>query len=391
MFIEIRPSRLTDAEGKLTGFRGVAVDITERKRAELALRESEEKFRSFVETSPDMIWEIDLQGKFRYISPTVLPILGYPPEAVIGRSITDLVADQSRAAAAQALAHDVMSAENPLPRLEIPARHRDGHEVILEIRPAFTGTDGRRDGLRGVAVDITERKRAEETIRKANRQLTLLGGITRHDILNKVAVAHGFLKIAGMKTGDPAAMAEYLAKTEAAIADIREQIGFTRIYENLGTQKPQWILLDDAIRRIQVPATISLHSTLQGISVYADPMLERVFFNLLDNSVRHGQRVTGIRVSSRRSGDDLVIVWEDNGVGIAADEKERIFERGFGKNTGLGMFLVREILSLTGIAIAETGKPGTGARFEIVVPEGGWLAAEPEDNPPGSSRPPAGS
>ena len=99
-------------------------------------------------------------------------------------------------------------------------------------------------------------------------------------------------------------------------------------------------------------------------------MLEKVFFNLLDNAVRHGERVTQIRVSSRPSGEDLVIVWEDNGVGIPADHKERIFERGFGKHTGLGMFLVKEILSLTGIKVTETGEPGKGARFEILVPEG---------------------
>jgi signal transduction histidine kinase len=75
---------------------------------------------------------------------------------------------------------------------------------------------------------------------------------------------------------------------------------------------------------------------------------------------------------SHQSGEDLVVAWVDNGVGIPAKHKERIFERGFGKNTGLGMFLAREILSLTGITITETGDPGSGARFEMVVPKGMW-------------------
>jgi signal transduction histidine kinase len=66
----------------------------------------------------------------------------------------------------------------------------------------------------------------------------------------------------------------------------------------------------------------------------------------------------------------LVLICEDDGVGVVADEKERIFERDFGKNTGLGLFLSREILSITGISIVETGEPGTGARFEITVPKG---------------------
>jgi signal transduction histidine kinase len=113
---------------------------------------------------------------------------------------------------------------------------------------------------------------------------------------------------------------------------------------------------------------MTLNADLNGVEVFADPMLEKVFSNLLDNSIRHGQRVTEIRVSSKRSGEDLVVMWEDNGVGVAYQDKERIFSRGFGKNTGLGLFLVREILSLTCITIKETGTPASGARFEITVP-----------------------
>ena len=74
-------------------------------------------------------------------------------------------------------------------------------------------------------------------------------------------------------------------------------------------------------------------------------------------------------------GTALVITWEDNGMGIAEDDKEKIFRRGYGKNTGMGLFLVREILSLTGISIRETGVAGSGARFEIVVPEGKYRLA----------------
>jgi signal transduction histidine kinase len=111
---------------------------------------------------------------------------------------------------------------------------------------------------------------------------------------------------------------------------------------------------------------------MQNISIFADPMLEKVFFNLLDNSVRHGQHVTEIRVSAHESENELTVFWEDNGVGITMQEKEKIFERGYGKNTGFGMFLVREILLLTGILICETGEEGKGARFEILVPKGAY-------------------
>ncbi|MEI6842245.1 MAG: ATP-binding protein, partial [Methanomicrobiales archaeon] len=87
---------------------------------------------------------------------------------------------------------------------------------------------------------------------------------------------------------------------------------------------------------------------------------------------RYGGKITSIRFSALESGDDQGIVCKDDGDGVIAEEKEKIFERGFGKNTGLGLALSREILSITGITIRETGEPGKGARFEMVVPEGMW-------------------
>jgi signal transduction histidine kinase len=99
-------------------------------------------------------------------------------------------------------------------------------------------------------------------------------------------------------------------------------------------------------------------------------MLERVFFNLIDNAVRHGDTVTAIRVTCQPDPDGLVIIVGDNGVGVPSDQKEKIFEKGYGKHTGFGLFLAREILAITGIIILETGSQGKGARFEIIVPKG---------------------
>jgi signal transduction histidine kinase len=118
--------------------------------------------------------------------------------------------------------------------------------------------------------------------------------------------------------------------------------------------------------------SLTLSLTLGGLEVCADPLLDRVVANLLENSVRHGVHVTEIHVSFRKSGAGMAVIWEDNGVGIAADLKERIFEEGFGTNTGLGLFLCREILSGTGITMTETGIPGKGARFEFFIPEHNW-------------------
>jgi PAS domain S-box-containing protein len=147
---------------------GITGDITEQKKAENALRESEEKYRTIVETSPNMIWEVDLQGKFRYISPMVQKIMGYTPEEMIGRSVTDLVSEHRRSFAMKEFSKFI-SCEGPSLPIEVPARHRNGSELILEIRPArMIGPDGNLIGFHGVAVDITDRKRSEEAFRREN-------------------------------------------------------------------------------------------------------------------------------------------------------------------------------------------------------------------------------
>jgi signal transduction histidine kinase len=110
---------------------------------------------------------------------------------------------------------------------------------------------------------------------------------------------------------------------------------------------------------------------LEDIELYADPLLPRIFYNLLANSIQHGDhQMTKIRLYGQLSGETFILFYEDNGTGIPLDEKGKIFEFGYGKGTGFGLFLTREFLGYTGMTITETGEWGKGARFEIVVPPG---------------------
>jgi PAS domain S-box-containing protein len=231
-----------------------------------------------------------------------------------------------------------------------------------------------------VGRDITERRKAEDAIRLANRQLNLFSSITRHDIRNQLMALKGYLGISSKYPDDPVRIDECIKKEIAIVRTIENQINLTRIFEGMGEKDPVWQPVFPLVKKA-MSAFLMINVTVDfdgaDIEVLADPMFEKVFTNLLDNSIRHGQRVTEIRVSSHQSGRDLVVVWEDNGTGVAADEKERIFGQGFGKNTGLGLFLIREILSLTGITITETGEPGKGARFEITVPDRQYRSVDP--------------
>lgn len=107
-----------------------------------------------------------------------------------------------------------------------------------------------------------------------------------------------------------------------------------------------------------------------GLEVYADPLIAKVFFNLVDNAVRHGGGITTIRFAVEEQDGEAIIVCEDDGEGVPPAEKERIFEHGYGKNTGFGLTISREILDITGIGIREVGDAGRGARFEMIVPPG---------------------
>jgi signal transduction histidine kinase len=220
--------------------------------------------------------------------------------------------------------------------------------------------------------DITQRRQAEETIAAANKKLILLANITRHDLLNQVTALFGHLELLALEDRDPRSSG-HLDAMRKSLETIHEQLEFTRDYQDLGLKKPEW--QDAGVEFTRASGAfseenIAFSCETGGVEILADPMIGQVFYNLMDNSLRHGERVSEIRLSVKKDDPYLVLVYEDNGTGVLPEEKEKIFQKGFGKHTGLGMFLIQEILSITGITIRETGTYPLGARFEIRVPQG---------------------
>ncbi len=221
-----------------------------------------------------------------------------------------------------------------------------------------------------------ELRHAEEALRLANRKLNLLSSITRHDIRNQLHGLKAFLELSKESPGDVQKMSRYITSAEQAADAIERQIAFTKEYEDLGVMAPVWQNLDACVKKVEKSLPLrEVHLVMDSLDVmvYADPLLEKVFYNLVDNALRYGgEEMTMIRIASQESETGLVISLEDDGTGIMAEDKKRLFERGFGKHTGLGLFLSREILSITGISITENGEPGKGARFAILVPKGAY-------------------
>jgi signal transduction histidine kinase len=233
---------------------------------------------------------------------------------------------------------------------------------------------------RELAHATEELSRSEDALRLSVKKLNLLSSITRHDVLNQIMALGAYLELTRMSVTDPV-VRDYIEKEKLTLKRIEEQINFTRDYEGLGMKSPVWQNAREKILQacnsLNLGA-VNLNISFGDLEIYADPLLVKVFFNLAGNALLHGQEFTRIDCSAHERGDSLVLVVEDDGVGVPHEEKENIFTRRFYQHSGYGLFLSREILGITGITITETGEPGKGARFEILIPHGKFRNVDPK-------------
>jgi len=327
--------------------------------------ESEEKYRNVFRAENSPLLLIDQESfAIEDLNDAACQTYGYFRNELIGRGILDLYSDPEKA---------LKDIRKKRPGVH-PYYHRrkDGSVFPADVSTAFFSLKGRPVFVNSVR-DMTKTKKMEEMLKLTNIKLNLLLGITRHDVLNKLTVLMAYNELISNKTDDPEirSMLEGQRKTTHAI---QRQIDFTREYENLGVKGLRWQRVDEIIARTQdhFLKTIRLTVNVGDLEVYADPLIEKVFYNLFDNAFRYGEGISEITVSNRISGEKLEIIFEDNGIGIPTEEKEKIFYQGYGKNSGLGLFLSREILSITGMSIRESGEFRKGARFEIGIPSGSY-------------------
>jgi len=364
-YIECTSSPILNGEGEVELIIERLHDITDRKAAESALRRSEAEKAAILNSMPVMLAYYDTDMRVLYANKISGDSVGSLPEDLIGRHCYEIWYGRTDPCENCPLIRSLATGEVEEEVVTTP----DGRTFHLRGCPVYDEKGGIA-GLIEFAMDITEQKATEEAIHAANKKLRILSGITRHDILNQVMALQGFLQFAEEKSIDPE-QAGYLSEVKKAAKAMERQIEFTRSYEELGMEKPAWSAFSTMIEGIN-DTRLPIRHECDGYEVLADPMIEKVFANLMENTRNHAEGATGVEIRCEIRDGNLIIIWEDDGPGVPDAEKEDIFQRGIGKHTGLGLFLSREILAITGITICENGIYGKGARFEMQVPKEAW-------------------
>ncbi|OPX70672.1 MAG: sensory histidine kinase AtoS [Methanoregulaceae archaeon PtaB.Bin108] len=377
--VQLSANLIYNASGTPIGMLASFIDITDRKAAEDALAKSEYLFHTMADWTFDWEYWKDPDRNVLYVSPSVEWITGYSDkEFVADAGLVDRIIHPDDRALWEEHVRLHQPGVQPHITAEVEFRiiRRDGStRWIAHVCRSILTEGGTFAGTRVSNRDITDRKRAEDALALASKKLDLLSSITRHDILNQVTVLLGYIDILSDESLTPE-LTEYLHHMDIAARTIQRQIEFTREYRELGVQAPVWLNISELVMEGEAGLPmddIRLSMNRTDVEVFGDKLLGKVFYNLIDNALRYGgKQMTTITVTAYEEDHSLVILFADNGAGIPDEDKQKLFKKGFGKNTGLGLFLSREILAITGITITEDGEPGKGARFRMTVPKGSY-------------------
>ncbi|HEY3420933.1 MAG TPA: PAS domain S-box protein [Methanomassiliicoccales archaeon] len=347
-------------------------DITERKRLEKELRESEEFHRHLMSNLSIGVVIIDpVKRTIESVNEAAAAMLGCDEREMVGDVCHDYLCPGLNGVC------PVCDSGMEVKNLERTLMCADGSNRPILKTVKKISIHGKERMLE-CFMDITEREKAQSALRETNKKLNLLSNITRHDINNQLIVLTGYLGL--MESVQNASAAElYLAKAQKAAERISAMIQFTKTYEDIGIHAPSWQNVHELVEKCSADLHLGgieiVNDLPRSTEIFADPLISKVFLNLIQNAKIHGGDIKTIRFSVDDRDGSRAIICEDDGVGIQSDIKEKLFTKGFGKGHGFGLFLSREILSITGIDMTEQGMTGKGAKFVISVPVSGIRGA----------------
>ncbi len=357
----------------------IARDITERKKAETLVLESQQRFQSLFSNNPEATIYTDVDFTVVDVNQRFTTLFGYSSNEVKGKNINDLIVSRDHVEEAEMLGRKAMEgyAHSDTVRMR-----KDKSLVSVSISAAPVIVRDQLEGYVGVYKDISRLKKAEEELRETmeklqvmNEKLRVVGSLTRHDIRNKLTAVTGNTYLARKKLPENSEVLEYLGQIEASAEQTVRVLDFAKTYEMLGVEQLDFVDVEKTIND-----AISLHSGLNeikvmndchGLTVLADSLLRQLFYNLIDDSLKYGKKLTSIRIHYEEKSDHLNIIYEDDGVGIPASEKPKLFNQGYstGGSTGYGLYLIKKMTEVYGWTIKENGEAGRGAVFFMTIPK----------------------
>jgi PAS domain S-box-containing protein len=362
------PEERQDEIGDLTtSINGMLASLEQAQQERLT---SEQRLSRLIDLVEEGICLIGPDGLIWFANPTLASIFGTSVHDLTGTPIHALIAPEGTVSPGDMVGMCPSSLTSG--QHEYHNKTETGRDIWVRIATAPYPLETGKMGYLCVVTDITPFKHAERNLLLSNKKLALLGSMTRHDIVNQLTTIRGMLGLIKRKNQDHS-LDQLIGSAEDASERINKHIEFSKEYQKAGIEAPRWQDLRTVwnlayamSRRRGLTFTV----TGDDFEVYADQLLQKVFYNLIENSLRHGKDVFYITVSTKMDGSDLLILYEDDGGGVVDTMKERIFERGVGTGTGWGLFFVQEVLELTRMSIKESGTYGIGVLFTITVPEG---------------------
>jgi PAS domain S-box-containing protein len=343
-------------------------EIEARQRSNLELERSERKYRELVENANSIILRVNEQGTITFFNEFAEKFFGFSQDEIIGKNIVGpIIADKDGVdKETEELVRRFLKPPEYLAINELECCKKNGEPVWIawNNKAVFDPSVGVNEYLI-VGTDITERKHVENALNQVNNKLNLVSSVARHDVKNKLTVIYSTLTLLKENINDPK-LINFLNLAETATIAITRQMEFTRDFKDLGMEKADWQDVEETLHRVfdnNYGKEIQFDLRLNCLEIFADSWLKKVFSNLSDVMIRSALRTNTIMVFYKESEDGMELFFEGDGNGIPADQKEKIFEHGF------GLFLAREILAITGITIREKGEPGKSLRFEIHVPK----------------------
>ncbi len=368
--IAVMLSPVTDKNGNVVQITSISREITEEKKA----RSIANINHAIIENLNEMVLVTELDGKGEpvvvYANPAFLKASESTLEEISGKYLFEL----DRSLVDTDAVNDIYNAfKAGLPsRREIVHTDAKGEKRFMETHFfPLRDEEGRVTNWVLLQRDVTSFVDQREKLRVSNEKLNLMETISRHDMMNHLQAIELYIHTM-LNASEDSDVASRLEKINKITEQMKRQLNALKELKSSGN--PRWMNVHktflDSITGMDTRG-IRIRVEGENADIVADPLVERVFYNFVDNSIRHGGSVRNITLLVIREGEGLRIVYTDDGSGIQASEKDTIFTTSRdGRSHGLR--LARDVLRITGIQIQETGEAGKGARFELSVPDGGF-------------------